>query len=66
MDLPMDGAPRGAINVLACVAIGEDGEVVGCVLLPPQINAMGDTHAIDWDARLATAQELFKTQNPSE
>ena len=66
LNQPTDGVPRGATNVLAGVAIGEDGEVVDCVLLPPQANAMGDTHAIDWPARLATALELFKAKIPSE
>ena len=63
MGMPMDGVPRGAAKVLAGVLIGENREVVGCVLLPPQTDATGSTHVIDWTARLDTARQLFEKQN---
>lgn len=63
MNVPTEGVPRGATKVLAGMAIGENGEVVDCVLLPPQTDTTGSNHEIDWGARLATAQELFKAQN---
>lgn len=63
LNLPIDEVPRGAAKVLAGVAIGENGEVLGCVLLPPQTDTTGRTHEIDWGARLATARQLFEAQN---
>lgn len=63
MDMPMDGVPRSATKVLAGVAIGEDGEVVGWVLLPQGTAATGSAYGIDWGARLATARQLFEEQN---
>lgn len=63
MDKPIEGIPRSATNVLAGVAIDESGEVVDCVLLPPDNDAAGEIYKIDWAVRLATAQELFKAQH---
>lgn len=63
MEKPIEGIPRSATNVLAGVAIDESGEVVDCVLLPPKADVMGTNYEIDWDARLATARELFMAQN---
>lgn len=63
MNVPITGVPRGAGKAIAGVAIGENGEVVDCVLLPPQTDTTGRTHEINWDTRLATARQLFEAQN---
>lgn len=54
---------RSVGNLLAGVAFDRHGNIVDYVLVPPQVGRTDDFYEIDWGARLAMAQQLFKMQN---